>query len=162
MDTEVKFEMTSALWEAAARRMWMRFFWRYAQWIALLILCAFLVFPRVAGPRGLLAAMLLLACVAGGTWLAYHLSLRKIRVRATERGSGAQVYRITDEGLSVPTAAGEAVYPWAQFHGLKRSREVWLLFHGRSSAVFFPAEAMKGEVGEFVAARIRETGGVVR
>jgi hypothetical protein len=162
MDTEVEFEMTAALWEAAARRMWMRFFWRYAQWIAVLILCAFLVFPRVAGPRGLLAAMFLLVCAAGGTWLAYHLSLRKIRSRAAGMEHGAQVYRITDEGLCVPTAAGEAVYPWSQFHGLVRSRQMWLLFHGRSSAVFFPAEAMQGDVGEFVAARIRKGGGVVK
>jgi hypothetical protein len=162
MNTEVKFEMTAALWEAAARRMWRRFFWRYAQWIVVAVLCAFLVFPRLAGFRGLLAAMLLLACAAAGTYLAYHLSLRKIRSRAAALGRGAQVYRITDEGLCVPTATGEAVYPWGQFHGLTRSREVWLLFHGRSSAVFFPAEAMEGEVGEFVTARIRESGGVVR
>jgi hypothetical protein len=162
MNAEVKFEMTAALWEAAARRMWRRFFfWRYAQWIAVAVLCAFLVFPRVAGFRGLLAAMLLLVCAAG-TYLAYHLSLRKIRSRAAALGRGPQVYRITDEGLCVPTAAGEAVYPWGQFHGLVRSREVWLLFHGRSSAVFLPAEAMEGEVGEFVTARIRASGGTVR
>jgi len=162
MNAEVKFEMTAALWEAAARRMWTRFFWRYAQWIAVAVLCAFLVFPRVAGPRGLLAAMFLLVCAAGGTWLAHYLSLRKIRSRAATLGRGAQVYRITDEGLCVPTAAGEAVYPWSQFHGLVRSRGVWLLFHSRSSAVFFPSEAMQGEIGEFVAARIREGGGVVK
>jgi hypothetical protein len=162
MNAEVKFEMTAALWESAARRMWRRFFWRYAQWIVVAVLCAFLVFPRVAGFRGLLAAMLLLVCAAAGTYLAYHLLLRKIRSRAAALGRGPQVYRITDEGLCVPTAAGEAVYPWGQFHGLARSREVWLLFHGRSSAVFFPAEAMKGEVGEFVTARIRASGGMVR
>jgi len=162
MDTEVKFEMTAGLWEAAARRMSTRFFWRYAQWIALTVICAFLVFPRVAGAKGLLAAMFLLVCAAGGTWLAHHLLVRRIRSRAAIRGGGAQVYRITDQGLCVPTATGEAVYAWSQFHGLKRSREVWLLFHGRSSAVFFPAEVMKGDVGEFVAARIRESGGVVK
>ena len=162
MDAEVKFEMTAALWESAARRMWGRFFWRYAQWLMLAVLLAFLVFPRVAGFRGLMGAMLLLVCAAVGTYLAYHLSLRKIRSRSAGLGRGPQVYRITDEGLRVPTTAGEAVYAWSQFQGLARSREVWLLFHGRSSAVFFPAEAMEGEVGEFIAARIRESGGLVK
>jgi len=161
MDLEVKFEMSAALWEAAARRMWRQFVWRYAQWGIVLLLFAFLAFPRVAGFRGLLAAVLL-AIVAGvGLWVAYRLSVRRIQSRAAALGRGPQVYRITEEGLRIATPAGEAMYPWKGFHGLSRSREVWLLFHGKASALLFPAEAVEGEVGDFLTSKVREGGGTV-
>jgi hypothetical protein len=161
MDTEVKFEMSAALWEAAARRMWRRFVWRYAQWGIVLLVFAFLVFPRIAGFRGLLAAVFLAIVAAVGLWVAYRLSARRIQSRAAALGRGPQVYRITEEGLRIPTPAGEVAYPWKDFHGLLRSREVWLLFHGKASALFFPSEAVQGEVGDFLASKVREGGGRV-
>jgi hypothetical protein len=161
MDAEVKFEMSAALWEAAARRMWRRFVWRYAQWGIVLMLFAFLALPRVAGFRGLLAAVFLAIVAAVGLWAAYRLSARRIQSCAAALGRGPQVYRITEEGLRIATPTGEAMYPWKDFHGLSRSREVWLLFHGKASALFFPSEAVEGEVGDFLTSKVREGGGTV-
>jgi hypothetical protein len=162
MDREVKFEMTAALWEAAARRMWRQFVWRYAQWGLVILIFAFLALPRVAGFRGLVAAVFLAMVAAGALGIAYGVSLKTIRWRAAALGRGPQVYRITDAGLSVPTSSGEVAYPWKQFHRLVRSRAVWLLFHGKATALFLPAEAVAGDVGEFLVSKVRESGGEVK
>jgi hypothetical protein len=158
---QILFQMTGALWQAAARHMWRQFVWQYARWAVVLLLLAFFVFPRVAGPRGFLAAMLLAGFCGAALWFGYHKFVMQARVKAVEMKPVSVVYRAADDGLHVPISSGEAVYEWKRFRTLARFPDVWLLYYAKMGALFVPAEAVAGDVGEFLVAKVREAGGTV-
>jgi len=151
--------MTGALWQAAARRLWRHFVWQYGRWVLLAVVLALLVFPRVAGMRGLLLAILMAIACAGALAYSYRLFVRKAGAQAAEMRPAHLVYRITDEGLHVPITGGEALYPWKQFRLVVRFPDVWLVFYTKMGALYVPADALAGEAGEFLVRKVREGGG---
>jgi hypothetical protein len=168
MNVELTFPVTKQFRETVARRMlrsvhmWLFF--------GLLVFMFIIIFatdwscdpacfpsPFVWVAAAFVTALCLLLC-----WLGHRKAVGKAVASQSKWGEFQMVYRITDEGVQFRSPYVSGDYPWRMFERLRRFPDVWFLYVNRLAAFTIPADKVTGEVGDFIARKVRENGGKVK
>jgi len=159
---EFSYEITEELMHAGVRRLMLHTIgWRVPVVLALY----FLVLATLCAldGRGFFcgvgsgAIFLLLLIVLVGWALRHHA------IAQTMRRLESRVARcaIAEEGVRIENALASSSLKWALFQKLVRGPDVWLLFMNRQQYFVLPAERLRDEAGEFLAAKVKAAGGKV-
>jgi len=158
----MKVHLTEQVLMSNVRRYWWRR-WRRNMcvkigWACTLLLC-FLAFPH-HWLTWVYAGMFVYSVVY--LVVSYLRTMRKTRLGFAQFGERELMYRVTDESLQVESPHGKLAVPWDKFGQLWRFEDAWLLFSAAGSFEIFPANLVKGEVGQFLMRKVRENGGKVK
>jgi hypothetical protein len=159
MQHEFSYEITEQLMRAGARRLMLHAIgWRVPvvlglYFVVLAILCAIDGNGFFCG-LGAGAILLLLLMMFVG-WALRHraigLVIRRLESRAARCAFG-------EEGVRIENDLAKSSLKWAIFQKLVRGPDVWLLFMNRQQYFVLPAERLRGEAGEFLAAKVKAAG----
>jgi hypothetical protein len=159
MNAEFSIRWTDDL-RRKVRRFLLGRLWNEWGWLLLLMLFLLLLFERYSS-EGSMMRLFLAATVA---YMLFDVVRSRRLVCGGQRklGDYDMTYGIDDEAIRYQSRFACGLVPWNKCKGLIRRKDIWILCPSGESYLVLPADAMAGNVGEFVLGKVRENGGKVK